>query len=540
MEIKTNKILIRDPDTKKYEPFLAIQGESAYEIAKRHGYEGTEEEWNNALEAERIAAITSIEEKGQQTRESIPNDYTALSEQVEKHDDLLHPFMPGKSFNKLDETLLTNAWINESTGVITENDDFRLSPYITLSEFTSGYVSAYSNRFDTSEKRYIPYGSYYRCCFFADKNGTVVSGGSRPNPSDVDNCSVEIPTDAKYMRVSFNTARDLPMYYMVVDAQVTSKDDAPSYVSYKKAGAEKTIASNNGLNLSWEGKTWLSYGDSITAIGNGNITDNEDTVEVGAWQRYVHEYFRFDKYYGRGIGGQTFMKKTIPWFANADGSYNSRPTSGSMEDLSSYTVPDGLTAHWGYFCSWDRITTMIPDSIKDTIDLIFLFGVNDHGQISTFDFTPPTFIEGATEDAEWASETENTTKFNGDFDVTEFTGAVASTILKLQTRCPNALIVFGTSWSGRGHSSSDNPNADSTYYDETSGQKIWEEGNLVKQIADYFSIPCVDVWANTGVNPFNRSQFNADVIHPYLEKGKKALARAVICGLKQIEPRFDT
>ena len=64
MEIKTNKILIRDPDTKKYEPFLAIHGESAYEIAKRYGYEGTEEEWNNALETERIAAITSIEEKG--------------------------------------------------------------------------------------------------------------------------------------------------------------------------------------------------------------------------------------------------------------------------------------------------------------------------------------------------------------------------------------------------------------------------------------------------------------------------------------------
>ena len=62
----------------------------------------------------------------------------------------------------------------------------------------------------------------------------------------------------------------------------------------------------------------------------------------------------------------------------------------------------------------------------------------------------------------------------------------------------------------------------------------------MKQIADYFSIPCVDIWANTGVNPFNRSQFNADVIHPYLDAGKKALARAVICGLKQIEPRFDT
>ena len=484
--------------------------------------------------------MKSVEDKGAETLASIPEDYTALAEQVEKHDDLLHPFMPGKSFNKLDETLLTNAWINESTGVITENDTFRLSPYIPLSEFTSGYVSAYSNRFDTSEKRYIPYGSYYRCCFFADKNGTVVSGGSRPNPSNMDNCSVAIPTDAKYMRVSFNTAPDLPMYYMVVDAQVTSEDDAPSYVSYKKTGAEKTIASNNGLNLLWEGKTWISYGDSITAIGNGNITDNEDTVEAGAWQRYVHEYFRFDKYYGRGIGGQTYMKKTIPWFANADGSYNSRPTSGSMEDLSSYTVPDGLTAHWGYFCSWDRITTMIPDSIKDTIDLIFIFGVNDHGQIATFDFTPPTFIEGAKEDAEWANATENTTKFNGDFDVTEFTGAVASTILKLQTRCPNALIVFGTSWSGRGHSNSDTPNADSTYYDETSGQKIWEEGNLVKQIADYFSIPCVDIWANTGVNPFNRSQFNADVIHPYLDAGKKALARAVICGLKQIEPRFDT
>lgn len=64
MEIKTNKILIRDPDTKKYEPFLAIQGESAYEIAKKYGYKGTEEEWANEVINTQKANLEAIHEAG--------------------------------------------------------------------------------------------------------------------------------------------------------------------------------------------------------------------------------------------------------------------------------------------------------------------------------------------------------------------------------------------------------------------------------------------------------------------------------------------
>lgn len=59
-----------------------IAGESAYEIAVRRGYQGTEAQWLNALETERAAAVASIQTKGSETLASIPNSYTALSNSV--------------------------------------------------------------------------------------------------------------------------------------------------------------------------------------------------------------------------------------------------------------------------------------------------------------------------------------------------------------------------------------------------------------------------------------------------------------------------
>ena len=113
--------------------------------------------------------------------------------------------------------------------------------------------------------------------------------------------------------------------------------------------------------LSWAGKTWCSYGDSIT--------------QEEKWQSYVTEYFGFEKHYNRGIGSSTFAQSDQVWYANEDGSYNSRPGFDGVTE-----APEGTTEHEGYLCSSDRIDVSIPEDA----DLVVVFGgTNDFGHWST-------------------------------------------------------------------------------------------------------------------------------------------------------------
>ena len=52
---------IRENPSEEWSSLTAMKGESAYEIAVRRGYQGTEQQWLNALETERAAAVSSIQ-----------------------------------------------------------------------------------------------------------------------------------------------------------------------------------------------------------------------------------------------------------------------------------------------------------------------------------------------------------------------------------------------------------------------------------------------------------------------------------------------
>ena len=67
-------------------------------------------------------------------------------------------------------------------------------------------------------------------------------------------------------------------------------------VEAKVAELEQKIQSS--VN-EWSGKTWAAYGDSITAISNG------DSLNLG-WSQYVNEKMGFGGFHGRGIGGTSF------------------------------------------------------------------------------------------------------------------------------------------------------------------------------------------------------------------------------------------
>lgn len=331
-----------------------------------------------------------------------------------------------------------------------------------------------------------------------------------------------VPKTVRYIRVYFS------MVYKPIF--MITNELSSVYVPYN----EKIIINNKNIalkeeNSDWYGKEFDTYGDSITAIGNGtDIYDLEKEVflqkaQSESWQQYVVEKLKFSKHYGRGIGGQTFKWNNNKWWANADGSYNNRPESGG-------TQPIGTTEHLGAFCSWDRIKTMINPNIQ----LHFIIGgTNDFGQNVPIGDT--VFHSDNLLDTDWQSDTTYR-EFVGDFDINTFKGAIASAIMKIQSYSPNSIIVLGTPLSG----DSNNPTSNVTSRRTNSlGLTTLDYAKAMKEVAQEFSIPCIDVNGTTGINVLNRKSFIADEVHPYTSKGKKALARAVIGGLKNIIPNIE-
>lgn len=105
-----NVVKIKDPETGKWEGLPTIVGESAYELAVRLGtFGGTEEEYNNFVNESRDAAIAAVEQKGVETLETIPDDYTQLQEDVRN---LMFPQpIPRLEVTDLD-TVTKSGWYN--------------------------------------------------------------------------------------------------------------------------------------------------------------------------------------------------------------------------------------------------------------------------------------------------------------------------------------------------------------------------------------------------------------------------------------------
>ena len=248
---------------------------------------------------------------------------------------------------------------------------------------------------------------------------------------------------------------------------------------------EKTVT------VSWSGKVWCSYGDSIT--------------QEASWQDYITDYFGFSKHYNRGIGSSAFVKTEQIWYANPDGSYNSR------YGVETFEAPEGTTVHEGYLCSWDRITTQIP---KDVDLVIVNGGTNDSG----------VWVNAPIGDLSYP------------FDETTFMGAVASTVVKIQEHVPNAVIVLMSPLSGRGPE-----DGAEMYKNQTKpfvndiGLTVQDYAEAMEEVAEYLSIPFIDLFGTTGINEFNRTQYIRDICHPNAEGGK-AIARVIIGRLRELEP----
>lgn len=317
-------------------------------------------------------------------------------------------------------------------------------------------------------------------------------------------------------------------------------------ISYEGKYNVLALKNNQDTTKDWEKATLATYGDSITAICNGDFSSPFNVSNSQNWANRVANYYNMSKQLGRGIGSQGFMwndKGGAICFINAGtGTLIERMQNYNYEtwmaleekdfydsvrniDLSSKVskeqIDNGVIIPIrGCFCSWLRIKTMFPKSIKDGVNLIFIMG----GTNDTHEDTKATWVPNDETDPEWKNS-EYYSTYGGDYNISTIKGGIASTIMKMQAWMPNAIIILGTNLNGR--------SADKTLsVDETNKAKDMIE------VAQLLGIPCIDVFGTAGINGLNSQRFITDGIHPYSVLGSKYLARSIIGGLKSIIPNL--
>lgn len=117
----------------------------------------------------------------------------------------------------------------------------------------------------------------------------------------------------------------------------------------------------------------------------------------------------------------------------------------------------------------------------------------------------------------------------GDYDISTFKGAIASTIMKIRYHKPNALLVFGTLLNGIGASAGVNQ------YNEwvsSIGTKPSDYAKAMLEVCEEFGVPCIDVFGTCEIGVTNRASYISDTVHPNAD-GMKLLARCVASGLSK-------
>ena len=292
-------------------------------------------------------------------------------------------------------------------------------------------------------------------------------------------------------------------------------------------------SSSGSSTTPWADKVIAMYGDSVAS---GNDAVKPYTIIGNDWMVRVADYLGASRVYNRSMpstsnkdtgnggkicgvdetGHQTFNGYLQTAYNITWSSYKGDP--------SQITIPTGTEAVIpSAGCYWERITKMFPTSIKTTINAIFIFFHND-GSSSV----EPSWVANSSVDAEWAaSGSEYYGKYNGDYNISETTGALYSTIMKMQLWMPQALIILCTPWSGL-------QNTTNVIANRTA------QSDNVRYAAINNSVPLIDVNAICAVNGRNGSLYmkdSSDWVHPNVDGGK-LLARAFCSGMLGIVPKF--
>ena len=317
--------------------------------------------------------------------------------------------------------------------------------------------------------------------------------------------------------------------------------DAPKY----KTGffnESKKVTTAGGINP-WAGKCIAFYGDSVTYIGQGTGTSMGHASSPYAadwginWQLYIAKYLGLKEFYSRGVGSAMYEYQNWVQYAHTETGYSGdRPYPFVSFDEAE--EKEGFTKTHGYLAAWDRIKAQFPASIKDSIDAIFITDSNSAVNHTSDDFETPTFINGATKDADWAADSVYNV-FGGDYDITTFAGAICSMIMKLQVWMPNAQIIIGSQISGRGDENiTEEPQpvrgANFTKLDEARRGMYCAE--KTRKIAGMMSIPYVPVFESMSINPLNRNGKISDIVHPFTKAGGFRVGKTIAQYLMNFTP----
>lgn len=295
-------------------------------------------------------------------------------------------------------------------------------------------------------------------------------------------------------------------------------------------------------NNDWYNKCAAAYGDSITAITNG---DFEKPILTGGnnWGTYFAAKKSMRKFYGRGIGSTLVAWGTdsgpISW-CTPTGLFINRKDNFTYDNFDNVSYPTGVTAEMeqagtairtrGNFCSWLRIKTMFPEIIKDSIDVVFVMGGTNDFYNDIDISTDAMWVANDTTDPEWAND--SIYYKGGDYNLHTFKGAIASILMKMHYWMPNSLIVMCTPLSGNYR----NNTTDNFLFDVVNNKTMRDYANAMIDVAQKFSCPIIDVNGQTTISPFNREGIITDGIHPYSVSGGKLIGRVFCSGLNTIVP----
>ena len=302
-----------------------------------------------------------------------------------------------------------------------------------------------------------------------------------------------------------------------------------TYTDGTQISAGTVIDEEEKTYYDWAGKTIAFYGDSVVGQTNGDWANPSGSTN---WATQIGDYFDFAKVYSRGIGGQYYRwgnaGGSVAFIDSQSGNYKNRLDGSAYDDYIG-EIPEGCVAIRGSSCSYLRISTMFPESIREEIDCVFVMFHNDSAYGTEIENETVVWESNSTADPEWVAS-DYYQKYGGDYNISTTAGGIASTIMKLQAVLPHATIVFGTPISGRGKTGVINPDMSDALSQGTLALR-----NLVLKVSGDFSIPCIDVYSTCGINGLNRDQYICDGIHPN-RYGGEMLARSIIAGLKNVMP----
>jgi len=396
-------------------------------------------------------------------------------------------------FNKGKVT--SNSYIVPTSGRINTQSNFSVSDYIPVTPTTT-----YSK---------LNTGNYQVCYFNSAK--VYLSG------INFQSRLFTTPSNCYYIRITIYESKSTGIdSAMVLLGDIEHSD----YIPYEPETFPDETSTNPGLEDAtentlnsdilkndWKGRSWASYGDSITYLNQ---------FSDGGWAHYVSDYFETANHYTRGVGGSTISFNTAyTFYCDEKG-----------QTVSSSSSYDGI-GHNCCFSSWDRIYTTLN---KIDIDMIIIMGgTNDFA--AGYSLGDLSFSSSNSFDTAWISSSYYN---GGDYSIKSFKGGLASTVMKIQALKPNCRVILATPLSGRTNTAMVNMTAPQI---NRNGNTMEHFSNAVMEVGHFLSVPVIDIYGNTGINFFNSNQFIRDNTHPNTIAGKKAIASVIIGELKRILPR---